>query len=617
MRERQGQSRTGDPRRRPAPRLRPSREDEGRVRRPPRRRPTRTEPRRATATRPAIPSPPTVSPPGRRWGRASLWLRRHALSLPLVAGLLLCVGLVLGTGIQRYPGLSDDEGTYVAQAWALLTDGSLAHYTYWYDHPPLGWLQLAVAGWLLSPFTDGAAAVQEARSLMLIPALVSAALVYVLARRLGLRRVFAAVAVLLFALSPLSVSFLRMVFLDNLATPWILGAFVLAASPRRGLWAYAAGGACFGVAVLTKETSLLLLPALGLQVWQGLDQRTRSFCLTAFTCVLALVGLGYPLYAMLKGELLPGPGHVSLLEAIQFQLGGRPSTGSILSSGSGSQDLVAGWLRADPWLPALGVALAPIALIVRRLRPVGVAVLILIAIAVRPGYLPQPYVIALLPFAALVIAGVLDSAARLAAARWPVAWSQPATAAVAVLLPLAIVAPTWRAAHGHAMHADQTSSSVAATQWISEHVDKRARLLVDDTFYVDLVRAGFKPRFGIVWFYKLDFTTNLDPSVARALPKGWRAFDYVVSSDVIRSALRRSPHSLRQVRLALLHSREVAHFGSGSARVEVRRITGQGTGSGFIQPHRSRKREESKAKHGKAEGKQRAARSDRKRGRSR
>jgi hypothetical protein len=540
------------------------------------------------------------------------WSQRHALSLPLVLGLLACVGVVLGTGIERYPGLSDDEGTYVAQAWALLADGALGHYTYWYDHPPLGWVQLAIAGWLLSPFTDGPAAVQESRGLMLLPALVSCGLLYVLARRLGLRRVFAAVAVLLFALSPLSVSFLRMVYLDNLATPWILGAFVLAASPRRGLWAYAASGACFGVAVLTKETSLLLLPALGLQVWQGLDQRTKSFCVTAFTCALALVGLGYPLYAALKGELLPGPGHVSLLEAIQFQLGGRPSTGSILSAGSGSQELVAGWLRADPWLPALGVALAPVALFVRRLRPVGVAVVILLAVALRPGYLPQPYVIALLPFAALVIAGVLDRAAQFAAARWRVA-AHPAAVALAVMAPLAVVAPQWRAADGHAMRADQTTSSVAATRWISERVDKRARLLVDDTFYVDLVRAGFEPRFGVVWFYKLDFTTNLDPSVARALPKGWRAFDYVVSSDVIRSALKRSPHSLRQVRLALANSREVAHFGSGASRVEVRRITGEGTGSGLIESRHSRKREEPKAKRGKAKRARHRARSQGKR----
>ena len=31
----------------------------------------------------------------------------------------------------------------MAEAWAVYMRGDLAHYTYWYDHPPGGWLQLA------------------------------------------------------------------------------------------------------------------------------------------------------------------------------------------------------------------------------------------------------------------------------------------------------------------------------------------------------------------------------------------------------------------------------------------------------------------------------------------
>jgi hypothetical protein len=123
---------------------------------------------------------------------------------------------------------------------------------------------------------------------------------------------------------------------------------------------------------------------------------------------------------------------------------------------------------------------------------------------------------------------------------------------------------------------------VAAERWIAKNVNRRARLLVDDSLYVDLVEAGFAQRYGVVWFYKLDFTTNLDPSVVRHLPDGWRAFDYVVSTRVIRSALQQAPRSLQQVRLALTHSRTVASFGSGGERVEVRRLEGPGVGSGLI-----------------------------------
>jgi hypothetical protein len=81
-----------------------------------------------------------------------------------------------------------------------------------------------------------------------------------------------------------------------------------------------------------------------------------------------------------------------------------------------------------------------------------------------------------------------------------------------------------------------------------------------------------------VWFYKLDFSTNLDPSVQRALPNGWRSFDYVISSPVMRSALTQNQRSMQEVRSALSHSRTVKSFGSGTSRVEVRQIVGGRSG---------------------------------------
>ena len=516
--------------------------------------------------------------------RVSAWARTHVLSLTILVGLLLIAAIVLGTGISHYPAFSDDEGTYTAQAWAVRTQGSLAHYTYWYDHPPLGWLQLALGSWLAGPLLSGGAAVAQARGLMLLWALASVALLYVLARRLGLRRPFAALAVLLLVLSPLAVTYLRQVYLDNFAMPWLLGAFVLAASPRRRLWAYAASGICFSVAVLSKETTLLFLPALVLLVLQQLDRRTRAFCLTAFGLSVLLVTAAYPLYAVLKGELLPGRGHVSLLEALAFQLVNRPSTGSALSAGSASHTLVASWLRTDPWLLALGAAAVPAAIFIRRLRPIAVALVILLGAAIRGGYLPQPFVISMLPMCALLIAGALDAGwqLRLGAGRL---LTPGRTAVIAAVLGFCVlILPTWASSDSYAMRADETRPMLVAERWIDAHVSRRARVLVDDTLYVDLVDVGFEQRFGAVWFYKLDYTTNLDPSIVRHLPQGWRAFDYVVSTAVIRSALAQSPGGLQQVREALAHSQVVASFGAGREHVEVRRITGVGVGSGRIPP---------------------------------
>ena len=44
----------------------------------------------------------------------------------------------------------------------------------------------------------------------------------------------------------------------------------------------------------------------------------------------------------------------------------------------------------------------------------AVTLLVLVAAALRPGYLPAPFVIALLPFCAILTAGVLDAALGLA-----------------------------------------------------------------------------------------------------------------------------------------------------------------------------------------------------------
>jgi hypothetical protein len=197
----------------------------------------------------------------------------------------------------------------------------------------------------------------------------------------------------------------------------------------------------------------------------------------------------------------------------------------------------------------------------------------------RPGYLPQPYVIALLPFCALLAMGALEAAwGRIARADL----RRRAVLAVALVLAVLGLGRSWYSADGYAMTHDATRPVLAAQRWIPQHIDRRGRLLVDDTFYVDLVRSGFAPRFGAVWFYKLDFTTNLDPSIVQHLPQGWRSFDYVVSTDVIRSALAQNPSSLSQVRLALRHSAPVVTFGTGPGRVEIRRITGVGTGSGLL-----------------------------------
>ena len=508
---------------------------------------------------PAAPAPLRASPASQPASAG----RRH---LPVLL-LGLVVTAVFAFGAMRWPAFGDDEGTYVAQAWAVRVEGTLSHYTYWYDHPPLGWLQLAGLQSALGPFVPGTALVQ-ARLLVVPYAVASALLVGLLGRRLGLTRPTAVGAVLLMTLSPLALASLRAVHLDLLGLPWLLLALVLALSPRRSLWAHAGAGLAFAAAVLSKETFVLALPGLLLAARQGSTARTRAFCTAGLVGVLVLVVAAYPLLAVLKGELLPGPDTVSLWEAVRFQLVERQGTGSALDPASGSAGLVRGWLAQDPWLLGGGVVLAPAALLFARLRVPAATLLLLVLVGLRPGYLPQPYVVALLPFAALVVAGLGERLAAAGRSSLPAALVAGSLAAAMVVL----VAPSWAAGVRQATTVDANGPQRAALAAVLDSVPRTDRVLIDDSFYVDLVQAGFEPRYGAVWFYNLDLQAGLDPSVVERLPGGWRDLDWVVSSPALRSALDQAPGTLQEVRLALDNSSLVTSTGSGPERFELRRV---------------------------------------------
>jgi Dolichyl-phosphate-mannose-protein mannosyltransferase len=505
-------------------------------------------------------------PPSRRRSRVLGWIRVHRLSLVIVAGLLVAVGLVHWIGYDRFPGqINDDEGTYVSQAWAVQHWHSLAHYTYWYDHPPAGWIAIAGYAWLTRAFERLPTAVSVGREFMVWVHVVSAAMIYLLARRLGYHRLAAAGAVLLFGLSPLAVPFQRMVFLDNLAVMWTLAALVLAASPRRSLAASVGSAVCFAIAVLSKETIAVLFPALFLLLWQHTSPKTRRYSIALFLTLLGSLVFVYPLYAILKNELFEGPGHVSLMWAIKWQLFDRPPSGSLLDPNSGAHATARSWLDSDPLLLGAGVLLTPLGLLIRRTRAVALALAIQVIMLCRNGYLPFPYVIAMLPFAALTIAGVADQLCKgpRSTRAWLVALTRRAgqlAVAVGVAASLVVVGPAWGQGAERAMTQDHSQPPRQALAYVLAHVPRGSVLLVDDNLWTDLVRHGFNPN--PVWFYKLD----LDPAIRTKFRNGWRDIDYVVLGRLPPSTL----DDLPLVAAAIRHSEVVASFGDGD--IAVRRV---------------------------------------------
>lgn len=485
-----------------------------------------------------------------------------------VAPIIAVALSVRAWGIGKYPFPNDDEGTYLAQAWAV-RHGQLAHYTYWYDHPPLGWIQLATVSWLPNRLLPDLPAFVQGRIAMLPIAGLTCLLVYVIGRRLGLARPTVAGAVLLYALSPLAVVLDRQIYLDNFAVLWALAAFAFALSPRRHLWHHVAAGMSFALAVLSKETIGVLLPVLLVAVWQGSHSSTRKFSLAGFGSGFVLTGLFYPLYALLKGELLPGPGHVSLLGTLKFQLGGRAGSGSAFRTGTDAHQLFADWLTRDPYLLIGGGVAALCALPVRRLRPVALAVLLLALVALRPGgYLPQMYIVQVLPFLALTLAGLVQVLVEMLPGR-PRLRSTAVLAAV--LAAAAIAGPTWYRQDRLVTTADDNRVYRDAARWLrdTDTGDRaKVRLVTDGVLWLDAVDAGYRPGTGVIWHYKLD----QDPAVTKTLPHGWKDIDYVVSTPALRGEREHLP-TLRDL---FAHSTPVATFGEGGGRIDILRINRAG-----------------------------------------
>lgn len=477
--------------------------------------------------------------------------------------LLALSGIVHAWGMFASPQRVDDEGTYVAQAYAVEKFGELAHYTYWYDHPPLGWLQLALWSTLTDWFGGSLSAVMVGRAAMLVVQLACVVLLWLLGRRLGMSRPAAATAVLLFSLSPLDIYFHRMVYLDNIAVVWMLAAFVLATARRHQLAAFNGAAACFAIAVLSKETAVLWLPPLVWLIWRHAHRATRRYTLAVSGALFALLTSAYLVYALLKNELIPGPHHVSLIGGIEYQLLKRKSSGEFWSPHTGSNQTVIDWLRLDWVTPILALLGLVPTLLVRRLWPIAAALLLPVVLMLRPGYLPIPYAIAILPFLALVAAAGLETC-------WRRRVLKPVVVAVTAATVLGC-SLTWGNGYDLLMGSDQDRPMAQAESWLEGHVGSHQRMLVDDAVWVDLVQHGF-PRNDVIWYFKAD----TDPAVKALAPRGWRDYQYLMVTESVRRTVgvesgRTSQYG--EVTQAYRHSHVVASFGSGQQNVEVRRIS--------------------------------------------
>lgn len=478
----------------------------------------------------------------------------------------------------HYPLYLGDEGIYLEQAWAVIRQGQLAPYTYFYDHAPAGWLLIAIWEFLLPRhFLTFGMAINSARVLMLIADIGSTVLLYRIAQRMTGSHYAGVATAVAFTLSPLEIYYQRMVLLDNVMVFWFLLTLDLLTMETRRIVPLLASGFCFGIAALCKENALFFAPVLGYVLYHKVSGTYRArFSIAGWCAASAMLISLYPLYALLKGEFFPadtlvGTGapaaHVSLISSLLWQIGRHG--GSILNPDSQFWQYFWGkWWNKDPLIIVAGVAATAINLLIglsnrERHRNTLVASLLSTAFTIyliRGSVMIDFYVVPVLPFLALNVGLLL---ARLANASPRIVGATVATLALTALA-VGFVAQS----HDEYL-VDQTKLQVDQLAFIRQNVPTNAMVLIDDDLWVDLHEPnGNQPVYPLAHSH---WKIAADPAIKdKLLHNSWQSLDYLVMSNKLHYIF-----GLNNEQLALdayNHSRLLARFEEGDVELEVRQV---------------------------------------------
>ncbi|HEX8498506.1 MAG TPA: glycosyltransferase family 39 protein [Actinomycetales bacterium] len=483
------------------------------------------------------------------YARLTSWRpTRHGDAVVLLPLLLLAAAL-LTRGLAAAPARSQAEGSLVRQAWAVLHLGDLT-YPGAHAAAPFGWWQLAAWTGLTGRWAPDD--ILSGRRLMVVLTLVSAVLLWVLAKRLALPRWAAALAVALLVASPAALLLHRTVLVDTIAMTWVLASFVLALDPARRIGAFVAAMVALALATLSSLSSLLLLPAVGWVLWRRSHGTTRQDLMPLAASLSALVGGLLAVLATRGGEVLITADGAGGLAATLNQV---LSSDTSARTGSGADSTLA-LIALDPVLSVVILVATLVGLLIARLRPIAAGALVLMAVLLVPFRTPGPLV-ALLPIGALLVAGVAHSA-------WEHRRRRAGTRLTGLLVATAVVLsafalPGWATQLRSLTASEPGRPMREATAWIGANVPQQARVLTDDALWTDLVEQG-RPRGRVVGF--------ADPGELPGAATDWRAYQWVVSTP----AGRLDAPTLGTLDRALGSSRAVASFGAGDDRVEVRQV---------------------------------------------
>jgi cellulose synthase/poly-beta-1,6-N-acetylglucosamine synthase-like glycosyltransferase len=512
------------------------------------------------------------------------WL--EGLGVALILGALL---IVQALNLFHAPYTSD-EGTLMANAQAILR-GKITPYAYDYSQPPLGWIQ--IAGWVR--LTGGIAsfgnAINSGRVLMLILAIASSLLLYLITSRLSGSRSAALLALLLYTLSPLSLFYRDHVLLYNIGTFWLLLSLWLVTTSKSRLGTFALAAAALGIAILSDGIFLVFLPAMLYAVSVYATSFQQKFSKVAFAYITLAISSVYVLLALLKSELLPSGDllvHPSLMGTFlpmvrsDFLPSGNvlADPGLIISFLLKTQTSLANqqssaiwhtWLQTDLPFIAAGTAAMFLNILggtINRFRLLAALLGLTFWAVLIVNNVWYPYsLVPLLPFLALNIALAIN-----APLRWltrHVGFDLARVSLLFVLIGMLVPSDIQDAQPLLAPNGSQPQQQ--AMTWVRDNVPRNAVIITNSYMYADLLDPQGMAVGGGTPFTRAQMYTSaaLDPAIAQGqLNEHWQNIDFLVVDAGMLKEIR-TDRRFTLLNEALHHATLRISFGSSQNGTQI------------------------------------------------
>jgi hypothetical protein len=366
----------------------------------------------------------------------------------------------------------------------------------------------------------------------------------------------------LYTLSPLSLTYRHEVLLYNIGIFWLLLSLCLIVAGKSRLATFALAGVALGIAILTEGLFLFFIPVMLYAVALHATDFQRKFSLVAFIYITLAIGSAYILLALLRGQLLPSgnAANPSFIGTI-IQKWQQPTVSGQFSSVWDS------WLQLDLLFIVAGTIAMFINILggtVNRFQLLGALFAATFWIVLLTSKVLYPYaIVPLLPFLALNIAMALNIPLR-----WLTRKAGFDLARVLLLFILiGVLIPAGVQGAEPFLTQNTAQPQRQALLWLSTNAPRTSVIITDSYLYTDLQDPQGMGVGGGQPFANSQIYTDavLDPTIAQGeLQENWQKINFlVVDSNMLKTI--RDDRQYRLLNEALHHAILRTTFGTSQA----------------------------------------------------